>query len=104
MEIEKLQHEVDAWISQFEEGYWHPLSILARLTEEVGELAREVNHLHGEKPKKPTEAESNLALELGDVLFVLAVMANSQKIDLSQAFQDVMEKYHTRDISRWTKK
>jgi NTP pyrophosphatase (non-canonical NTP hydrolase) len=31
-------------------------------------------------------------------------MANSQKIDLSQAFQDVMEKYHTRDISRWTKK
>ena len=51
-----MQAEVDRWISQFEEGYWHPLSQLARLTEEVGELGREINHRFGEKPKKPEEA------------------------------------------------
>lgn len=53
MEIREMQQEVDRWISQFEEGYWHPLAMLARLTEEVGELAREVNHLYGQKPKNP---------------------------------------------------
>ena len=30
------QQRVDRWISQFEEGYFHPLTNLARLTEEVG--------------------------------------------------------------------
>jgi NTP pyrophosphatase (non-canonical NTP hydrolase) len=29
-----------------------PLSILARLTEEVGEVARIMNHQYGDKPKK----------------------------------------------------
>ena len=33
-------------------GYFSPLANLARLTEEVGELAREINHYHGEKKKK----------------------------------------------------
>ena len=51
----ELQQRVDAWIGQFEEGYWPPLSMLARLTEEVGELAREINHLYGHKPKKKEE-------------------------------------------------
>jgi len=37
-----MQEEVDNWISQFEEGYWNPLSMMARLAEEVGELAREI--------------------------------------------------------------
>jgi NTP pyrophosphatase (non-canonical NTP hydrolase) len=32
---------VDKWINQFE--YWPPLSMLASLVEEVGELAREIN-------------------------------------------------------------
>ena len=39
-----IQQEVDAYISQFKEGYFSPLAMLARLTEEAGELAREVNH------------------------------------------------------------
>lgn len=33
-------------------GYFSPLANLARLTEEVGELAREINHYHGEKKRK----------------------------------------------------
>lgn len=50
--LSDIQREVDQYISQFKEGYFSPLSMLARMSEEVGELAREVNHQFGEKPKK----------------------------------------------------
>ncbi|SHJ38749.1 nucleotide pyrophosphohydrolase [Desulfofundulus thermosubterraneus] len=104
MEIREMQQEVDRWISQFEEGYWHPLAMLARLTEEVGELAREVNHLYGQKPKKPGEPPGDLALELADVLFIIVCYANSLGIDLEEAFCRMMQKYRQRDSDRWTKK
>ena len=86
-----VQGRVDEWISQFEEGYWPPLANLARLMEEVGELARLVNHRFGTKPKKPDESEQEMAEELADVLFVILCMANEQGIDLDEAFDAVME-------------
>jgi NTP pyrophosphatase (non-canonical NTP hydrolase) len=101
MELNEAQERVDAWISQFEEGYWPPLTNLARLIEEVGELAREMNHRFGHKTKKQEEAPQDLALELADVLFVLLVIANEQGIDLDEALQRVLEKYRTRDSDRW---
>ncbi|MEW6183074.1 MAG: nucleotide pyrophosphohydrolase [Bacillota bacterium] len=104
MKIRDMQAEVDAWISQFEEGYWQPLTLLARLMEEVGELAREVNHVFGEKPKKPEESPGDLALELGDILFIIVCYANSLGIDLEEAFSDTMSKYRQRDSFRWTRK
>lgn len=104
MEIREMQKEVDNWIGQFEEGYWQPLSILARLTEEVGELAREINHRYGEKPKKPSENEGDIALELADIMFIINCFANSMNIDLESAFLQMMEKYRQRDINRWTRK
>ena len=78
--------------------------MLARMTEEVGELAREINHLYGQKPKKPGEEEGNLAMELADILFIIICMANSLNLDLDKAFIDMMEKYRQRDINRWTPK
>jgi NTP pyrophosphatase (non-canonical NTP hydrolase) len=102
--IAEAQRAVDAWIGQFEEGYWPPLSNLARLVEEVGELARELNHRYGHKPKKADEPEQDLALELADILFVLIAIANEQKIDLDEAFSRVLEKYRVRDSGRWTRR
>jgi len=102
MTIAEAQRAVDAWIGQFEEGYWPPLSNLARLTEEVGELARALNHRYGHKPVKPDEPAPDIALELGDVLFVLVALANEQEIDLDDAFRRVLEKYRVRDGDRWT--
>lgn len=104
MEIKEMQQEVHNWISQFAEGYWQPLSLLARLIEETGELAREINHSYGEKPKKTNEKEGNIALELADIMFILAAFANSMDIDLEEAFKATMEKYRIRDADRWTKK
>ncbi|MFC6332257.1 nucleotide pyrophosphohydrolase [Paenibacillus septentrionalis] len=99
-----IQREVDEYISQFKEGYFSPLALVARLAEEVGELAREVNHAYGEKPKKPDEAENSIELELGDILFILNCFANSLNIDLTEAHDKVMDKFNTRDANRWTKR
>jgi NTP pyrophosphatase (non-canonical NTP hydrolase) len=101
--LAEAQGAVDAWVGQFREGYWPPLSNLARLVEEVGELARELNHRYGHKPKKPDEPEQDLALELADILFVLLALANEQKIDIDDAFRRVLEKYRLRDADRWTR-
>lgn len=102
--IAESQAAVDAWISRFEEGYWPPLANLARLVEEVGELARELNHRYGSKPKKSGEPDVDLALELADVLFVLMALANEQGIELEPAFRQVLEKYRVRDGGRWREK
>ena len=45
--LKSMQKEVDDYIQQFKVGYFSPLAQMARLTEEVGELAREVNHTYG---------------------------------------------------------
>ncbi len=102
--MKEAQRQVDEWISQFEEGYWPPLANLARLMEEVGELARLVNHRFGTKPKKPQEDDQDLAEELADVFFVILCMANEQGIDLEKAFDRVLEKYRARDDYRWARK
>jgi NTP pyrophosphatase (non-canonical NTP hydrolase) len=99
--IRAAQEAVDAWISQFREGYWPPLANLARLTEEVGELARELNHRYGPKKKQADEPEQDIALELADILVVIITLANEQKIDLEEAFAAAMEKYRLRDSDRW---
>lgn len=102
--MEEMQKEVDQYISQFKEGYFSPLAMLARLTEELGELAREINHYYGEKPKKNDEEEKTVEQELGDLLFVLICFANSLNISLEESFDLVMNKFNTRDKDRWTRK
>ena len=104
MSLSESQQRVHAWIAQFEEGYFHPLTNLARLTEEVGELAREINHRFGQKTKKADEPEGDLAMEIADILFVLICIANREGIDLQVAFDRMMDKVEHRDALRWTRK
>jgi NTP pyrophosphatase (non-canonical NTP hydrolase) len=101
--LKDMQKDVDNYISQFKEGYFQPMTLVVRLSEELGELAREVNHLYGEKPKKKEEAEGSIALELADMMFVITCMANRLNIDLEDAHHQVMEKFRTRDANRWTR-
>ena len=101
--LKSIQKAVNDWISKFEEGYWPPLSMLAALVEETGELARELNDKEGYK-KKRTQNDANLSLEIGDLLFSLVCIANYYHIDLDAAFKAVLEKYTKRDKNRWTKK
>nr|WP_141189504.1 nucleotide pyrophosphohydrolase [Terrilactibacillus laevilacticus] len=103
LSIKGMQKEVDEYISQFKEGYFSPLAMTARLTEELGELAREINHYYGEKKKKASEGEKAIDEELGDLLFVLTCLANSLDIDMEKSFKMVMNKFNTRDKNRWTR-
>ncbi|WP_088007581.1 nucleotide pyrophosphohydrolase [Indiicoccus explosivorum] len=102
--VKELQNDVDDYISQFKEGYFTPMELTVRLTEELGELAREVSHVYGPKQKKPEEEQKTVEEEMGDLLFVLICMANSLGIDLAEAHDRVMEKFRTRDKNRWTRK
>ena len=100
MEIKEIQKIVDDWIRENTNGYWKPNNIILRLMEEIGELAREVNHKYGEKPPKPEEKDKDIGDEIADVLFTLICLANSLDIDLEESFKKVIEKYESRDANR----
>ena len=102
MNLRDMQAEIDVWVND-NGGYWPPLANLARLTEEVGELSRELNHRVGPKRKKATEPPADLALEMADVLWVLLCLANQQGVDLEGAFTATMDKVVRRDTGRFSR-
>ena len=102
MSFAHAQKEVDDWIAPLEEGYFPPLPMLARLTEEVGELSRALMHHYGGKKPKPGEELGDVGAEIADAMFVLICLANSLGIDLDEAFGAMMKKIRERDAERWT--
>lgn len=104
MSLSKYQKEVDDFLQSYKTPYWSPLSQVAQLVEEVGEVARIYNHKYGDKIKKPTEEPDNLEAELGDILFAIICLANKEKIDLDASMQEVLLKINTRDKDRFEKK
>lgn len=102
--MKKIQKEVDDWVNDYKIGYWKPLEIMARLTEEIGELARELNHRFGPKKKKESEDSKEIEDEMGDIIFTLACLANSLDLDMERGFRKVMDKVNSRDKDRWQKK
>jgi NTP pyrophosphatase (non-canonical NTP hydrolase) len=98
MDLEGLQREADAVVRAFDDGYWPPFENLARLVEEVGELARALGQSAGHKRVKQGEVPAELALEMGDVLFTLAVLANQSGVDLAAAVAASIAKYRRRDL------
>lgn len=101
--FEDASARVDAYISQFREGYFPPLLMLARLTEETGEIARVIAHANGKTPK-PSEDAGDLEMELADLLFVTICMANERGLNLERGFERMMAKVEKRDATRWTLK
>jgi NTP pyrophosphatase (non-canonical NTP hydrolase) len=102
--MNKHQKQVDEWAQGLERPYWEPLSIFARLAEEVGEVGRLLNHMYGSKPKKPEEAKQELGEEIADVMFALICLANTHDIDLDVEMDKVIEKANIRDKDRFKKK
>ena len=79
--------------------------MMARLSEENGEVARELSHMYGTKKKKSTEDTKGLGQELSDVLFTICCIANSHKINLQQEWKIMIrEKQYGRDNERYNKK
>src|SRR5207245_5604753 len=95
MTLDEAQERIDAWL-QKRGGYWSPLSQYARLAEEVGELGRELNFRFGDKPRTQKDASGSLTDELGDVLFIVVLLANDLGIDLVTALSNTLRKYERR--------
>lgn len=102
--LKPIQQAVDQWINKTAKGYYSPLTNMAILTEEVGEVARLIARIHGDQSfKNPNDAKNAneaLADELSDVLFVVTCLANQNNIDLNDAFEKGMTKRNTRDKNR----
>ena len=101
MTLKPVQKDVDDWIREYTPGYFSPLMMLARLTEELGELSRAVSYQIGEKKPKPGEDPGSVSDEIGDLLFVLVCLANSLDLDLDAIHANEMKKLRERDATRW---
>jgi len=95
------QNQIDKWFKEKDWPYWSPHEMLARLVEEVGELARLINHEHGPKKKKSNEVEQSMEEEIGDILYALACLANTLDINLDSALQKSIDKVESRDKKRF---
>ena len=101
LSIENIQKNVDNFITNHG-GYWPPLSMLSAVIEEVGELAREINHSEGFKPKRSNEPPA-IGEELADILFAIVCIANDYNINLSKEFEEGLKKYSIRNSNRFKK-
>lgn len=97
--LREAQQTVDEWIRTVGVRYFSPLTNMAVLAEEVGEVARIIARTDGEQSAKPGE-KLDLADELADVLWVTMAIANQHGIDLAGAFSNNYSKKCVRDKDR----
>lgn len=90
---------VDEWIRTIGVRYFSPLTNMAVLAEETGEVARAMARLYGDQSVKPGES-IDLADELADVLWVVMAIANQTGVDLETAFRNNLAKKSVRDSER----
>ena len=98
--LRELQAKVDEWIRTVGVKYFSPLTNMAILAEETGEVARVMARKYGDQVAKPGDMD-DLADELADVLWVLTAIANQTGVDLTEAFRRNMEKKTARDKGRF---
>ena len=114
MTIKEYQQAVDQWIKQYGVRYFSPLTNMAILTEETGEVARIMARFAGEQSwsardkekfgiNEANEGEKGkqlLADELSDVIWVVSCIANYYHIDLQDALKENLGKKTNRDKQR----
>lgn len=98
--IKEAQNQVDEWIKDIGVRYFHQLTNLGILMEEVGELSRIMVRKYGEQSFKSNESDKQLDDEMADVLWVLLCLANQCDVDLNAAFKKNMIKKSKRDATR----
>lgn len=97
--IARVQAIVDEWITTVGVRYFSPLTNMAVLAEETGEVARIMARRYGDQSFKPGEKD-DLADELADLLWVTVAIANQTGVDLTEAFRNNIAKKTVRDKER----
>lgn len=114
MTIKEYQKAVDQWIRHYGVRYFSPLTNMAILTEETGEVARIMARFAGEQSwsardkekfgiNEANESEKGkqlLADELSDVIWVVSCIATYYHIDLQDALNANLDKKTKRDKQR----
>jgi NTP pyrophosphatase (non-canonical NTP hydrolase) len=100
MTIIEAQEQVDTWIKSVGVRYFHELTNLGILMEEVGELSRLMVRTYGEQSFKESDKGNELSDEMADVLWVLICLANQTGVNLTEALQKNFEKKNMRDATR----
>lgn len=98
--VSALQAECDAWVATVGVRYFDPLTNMAMLAEEVGEVARIMARRFGEQSEKESDKAKDLGEELADVMFVVLCLANQTGTDLQAAWERRMAAKTQRDASR----
>jgi len=101
MTIGDAQRLVDDWIRGIGGGYFSPLTNMAILAEETGEVARIIARTYGEQIPKHSDLGRNLPEELADVLWVVLCLANQTGVDLEKALLESLKKKSGRDAERF---
>jgi NTP pyrophosphatase (non-canonical NTP hydrolase) len=87
MEIKEAQKQswriIEDWCKKNNKEH-EPKTVFPHLVEEVGEVARELNHHIDNWKEEPNK--DNLAKEMADVLDKLFILATDNEIDLEEAF------------------
>ena len=97
--LRQAQEIVDQWIKTIGVRYFSPLTNMAVLTEEVGEVSRIMARRYGDQSFKEGEKDT-LGDELADVLWVLMAIANQTGVNLTEALARNIEKKTKRDKER----
>lgn len=100
MTIDEAQKKVDDWITTTGVRYFSELTNMAILTEEVGEVARIMSRQYGDQSFKESDKNKVLSDELADVLWVLICLANQTGVNLTEAFEQNLQKKSQRDAER----
>jgi NTP pyrophosphatase (non-canonical NTP hydrolase) len=99
--LRQAQEQVDGWIKTVGGRYFHELTNLGILMEEVGELSRLMVRQYGEQSFKESDLGRDLPDEMADVLWVLLCLANQTGVDLTAALEKNIEKKNARDANRF---
>ena len=99
--LRQAQEQVDGWIKTVGVRYFHELTNLGILMEEVGELSRLMVRQYVEQTFKESDLGRELSDEMADVLWVLLCLANQTGVDLTAALEKNMEKKNDRDAGRF---
>lgn len=97
--LRSAQEIVDRWIKTVGVRYFSPLTNMAVLAEETGEVARIMARRYGDQSFKDGEKD-DLSDELADLLWVTIAIANQTGVDLSEAFFNNLRKKNARDSLR----
>ncbi len=97
--IAQFQMLVDNWIKEYGVKYFSPLTNMAVLAEETGEVARIMARKYGDQSFKDGEKQ-DLADELADLIWVATAIANQTGVNLTEAIKANIAKKTMRDSTR----